>query len=168
MSELGGTLMEIGDKLSDLIVDHAEWSQRIFGPSSSSGPIGAFRHLQKEAQEAIDSVEKDDPAALKKELADCLVLLLDASRRSGVKVVQLIEAAQAKMVENKARKWPERVPFVFYTEHDAKRAHPYVTRATRHELTIVFGHGMTAQESVIDCKRQLRKRATTPIEHIRD
>ena len=43
------------------------------------------------------------------ELADCLILLLDASRRAGVKPLPLIKAAQAKMKVNKARAWPKPV-----------------------------------------------------------
>jgi len=46
-------------------------------------------------------------AELRMELADCLLLLLDSSRRAGIKPMQLFEAAQEKMKINKARTWPK-------------------------------------------------------------
>lgn len=95
-----GTITELGIKLADLVTDQSDWSQATFGADSVRGPIGALKHLKKEADEAIA-----DPTS-KEEYADCLLLILDASRRAGIKVMQLIEAAQAKMLKNKSRTWP--------------------------------------------------------------
>lgn len=111
------TIVELGDKLSDLVCDHADWSQATFGSDAERGPVGPLKHLEKEAAEARGAwlgayeddeiVEEAAYAAFKEELADCLLLLLDASRRGGVKVMQLIEAAQAKLEVNKKRVWPK-------------------------------------------------------------
>ncbi len=129
-------IAELGIALADLVEDQADWSRKTFGSDDlhpdpakrgdiptglpPRGPCGAICHLEREAREAWDAAmkllaaqinpgEQDVPAAKEmfaEEMADCLLLVLDASRRGGVKVMQLIEAAQAKMKKNKARQWP--------------------------------------------------------------
>lgn len=120
MSTMGSIIWELGDKLSDLVSDQAAWSQATFGKDTERGPLGALKHLAKEAKEAQDATERRVRAAVdhnekaltiaredfKEEMADCLLLVLDASRRGGIKVMQLIEAAQRKMEKNKVRQWP--------------------------------------------------------------
>jgi hypothetical protein len=96
---------ELGDRLGDLVTDQSEWSQATFGSDAHRGPLGALKHLAKEAVEAQESV--GCKADFTEEMADCLLLVLDASRRGGVKVMQLIEAAQKKMLVNRAREWPK-------------------------------------------------------------
>lgn len=100
------TLIDMGEIVSDLSHDQAKWSQETFGDDATRGPVGALKHLEEEAREAVAAVESGDPAKVREELADCLLLLLDASRRAGIKPMQLFEAGQAKMVVNKQRKWP--------------------------------------------------------------
>lgn len=99
-------ILDFGDKFHDLVIDQSEWSQATFGADSERGPLGALRHLEKEAIEAQAEVE-NGTGNLLEELADCLLLILDASRRAGVKPTRLVEAAQAKMIVNKSRKWPK-------------------------------------------------------------
>lgn len=96
--------MDFCDKLADLIDDQAEWSQKTFGTDTERGPIGALKHLAKEAEECIEAVGTPEYAT---ELADCFLLLLDAGRRGGVPLSRILTAAQAKMIENKARVWPK-------------------------------------------------------------
>lgn len=105
----------LGRALYDLATDQAEWSQATFGTDKERGPIGALKHLELEAIEARQEAENfrdwgGDPGRLREiarnfviEMADCLLLLLDASRRGGFTVMQLMEAAQAKMQINKHR-----------------------------------------------------------------
>ncbi len=100
MSSYVATSLDFAEKFRDLVSDQAEWSQRVFGSDQERGPIGALKHLALEAIEA-----QNDPVA--EELADCFLLILDAARRAGIKPMQLVEAAQAKMVKNKARQWPK-------------------------------------------------------------
>lgn len=95
-----GIITELGIKLADLVEDQSYWSQNTFGSDAVRGPIGALRHLKKEADEAIAN------PSCAEEYADCMLLILDASRRAGIKVMQLLESCQAKMVKNKARSWP--------------------------------------------------------------
>jgi NTP pyrophosphatase (non-canonical NTP hydrolase) len=96
--------LEFCDKLADLIDDQAEWSQATFGTDSERGPTGALKHLAKEAVECIDAIGTPD---YRTELADCLLLLLDAGRRGGVSFEQIVYAARTKMIENKGRTWPK-------------------------------------------------------------
>ncbi len=94
------TLIDFADKFSDLAGDLAEWSQATFGTDSERGPIGPLKHLISEAQEAIERPNVPE------EYADCFLLILDAARRAGIKPMQLVEAAQAKMKVNRSRTYP--------------------------------------------------------------
>lgn len=94
------SVIDLGAELDDLAYDQARWSQATFGRDSERGPIGPLRHLEKEAREA--QANPTDPL----EYADCLLLILDASRRAGISPLQLIRAATAKMLVNKGRTWP--------------------------------------------------------------
>lgn len=87
-------------KLFKLIKDQCEWSQATFGSDKTRGPVGALKHLAKEAIEAAAA-----PGDLM-EYADCLLLLLDACRRAGFTLADLVDAAAVKMVINKKRVWP--------------------------------------------------------------
>lgn len=100
-----GTIMELGIALADLVEDQSDWSQKTFGSDAERGPLGVVRHLEKEAREAQAAIDSQD--AFREEMADCLLLVLDAARRGKIKVMQLIKAAQAKMKINKSRTWPK-------------------------------------------------------------
>lgn len=80
------------------------WSQQTFGTDQQRGPLGALKHLEKEAVEAQEACQ--GRGDLQEELADCFLLILDASRRAGMQPPQLIEAARQKMEINKTRHWP--------------------------------------------------------------
>lgn len=87
-----------------LVVDQAEWSQATFGADTERGPMGALKHLEKEARECQDAVGTPE---LLEEMADCLLLLIDASRRARFSPTQLVEAALEKLEKNKRRTWPK-------------------------------------------------------------
>lgn len=93
------TLVEAGSLLDELCSEHSRWSQATFGTDQERGPIGPLKHLAKEAQEAQNS--PNDPL----EYADCLLLVLDASRRAGIKPIELMKYALQKLEINKNRKW---------------------------------------------------------------
>lgn len=101
--------MSLGADLATLAADQSEWSQKTFGSDDARGPVGALCHLEREAVEAIAAWNGRpfDAAAFREELADCLLLLLDAARRGGTQPADLIRAAAEKMVKNKARTWPK-------------------------------------------------------------
>lgn len=92
--------IQVGRTLCLLAADQAEWSQATFGADSDRGPIGALRHLEKEAREAQNAPTDAT------EYADILLLLLDASRRAGITPLALLQAATAKMKVNRAWQWP--------------------------------------------------------------
>lgn len=94
---------QLGHCLTQLANDQAEWSQTTFGTDAERGPLGALRHLEKEARETQEAPQDSE------EYADCFLLILDAARRAGISPAQLIEAAQRKMVINRARTWPKPV-----------------------------------------------------------
>ena len=102
--------------------EQAEWSEATFGKTSERGPLGALKHLEKEAKEAqveasllIESKKedsiltrddvKDITSNLKVELADCLFLTLDSARRAGMTLDELLDTAFIKLEINKNRKW---------------------------------------------------------------
>lgn len=111
----------LGRALAALAADQSEWSQATFGTDAERGPIGGLKHLRLEADEAIDAAErlkeaKEQPQfnlsvaethlELQQEMADCLILLLDASRRAGISPLDLVIAGAAKMVKNRLRTYP--------------------------------------------------------------
>jgi hypothetical protein len=79
----------------------ADWSQATFGTDAERGPIGPLKHLEKEAREAQAKPEDEY------EMADCLFLVFDAARRSGLTLEKLISTAERKLEINKARTWPK-------------------------------------------------------------
>lgn len=86
----------------------SEWSQLNFGSDDLRGPLGAIRHLQLEAKECEDAISGDaDDKTVSRELADCLILVLDASRRHGLSLVGLLSEARDKMRINVSRRWPK-------------------------------------------------------------
>lgn len=103
--------IDFATKFSILVEEQSQWSQETFGNDQERGPIGPLKHLEKEAKEA-----QDNPTDIM-EHADCLLLVLDASRRAGFSPVQLIEAALQKMEINKAREWPKDTPKDTAVEH---------------------------------------------------
>lgn len=115
------SLIDLGEALHDLARDQSAWSQRTFGTDAERGPIGALKHLQKEAKEAeqaciMNAGPGGDRGIIAEEMADCLLLLLDASRRAGFTPLELLRAAEQKMAINKARVWLKTVGDV-PTEH---------------------------------------------------
>lgn len=79
--------------------EQAIWSQKTFGTDEERGPTGALEHLKLEANECIEA--PDDIV----EYADCLLLLLDANRRAGFGLMELVQAAYDKLQVNKERDW---------------------------------------------------------------
>lgn len=97
--KIGQYEANLGQSLNLLSIDQALWSQATFGRDFERGPIGALKHLEKEAKEAQESPTD------RHEYADCFLLILDAARRAGISVFDLIEASKEKMVINRKRTW---------------------------------------------------------------
>lgn len=103
--------LDLGSELADLADDQAEWSQATFGSDKERGPVGPLKHLEKEAREAAAN-----PSDIS-EHADCLILILDASRRAGFTILDVVRAATEKMIQNKARTWPKATAADMPVEH---------------------------------------------------
>jgi hypothetical protein len=104
--------LHLGASLDSLITDQAAWSQATFGTDAERGPVGAFRHLEKETREVIAAyaqvgIVPGAEAAFLEECADCFILLLDGIRRGGITFPELVAEARRKMGVNKTRKWPK-------------------------------------------------------------
>lgn len=92
----------LGRQLSRLFQEQAEWSQQTFGSDLSRGPSGPLKHLASEVLEALRSPEDII------EYADCQLLALDAVRRGGFGLEQLLEACWLKFKINRnKRSWPQ-------------------------------------------------------------
>jgi len=101
--------------------EQAEWSEATFGKTSERGPLGALKHLEKEAKECQieanlliyykveEGITEEDIKTttdnLKVEIADCLFLTLDSARRAGMTLDELLDVAFEKLEVNKKRKW---------------------------------------------------------------
>lgn len=152
-------MCDIGDRFCNLTVDQSKWSQETFGTDTERGPMGALKHLEKEAREAQAS--PSDPS----EYADCFLLILDAARRAGITPIELIEHAQAKMEINKKRVWPkptsdEPVEHVRDEKQVYSRSIP-TSAVTRSECASFCAPtwnvlSITAPEAVVELAQQIR------------
>lgn len=182
----------VGIHLVELSAVQGEWSQETFGPDSERGPLGALRHLEKEAREAqqawsdyVDRSLKADAADgtglgpfpptkgdVLKELADVLILLLDARRRAGFTVLDVIKAAQSKMIENKARTWPKYEPWTFSPpyEADGNIISPpcWLVDACKGGV-VQFDIAAASPEKAMEIARtEAKRRDEYPVEHIKE
>ncbi len=86
------------DRWQEIQNDIGIFTDKTFGQSTL---LSKMTHLQDEIEEILAS--PDD----KMEWADCLILFLDAARRTGMDMDVLYNAVQDKMEINKNRKWGE-------------------------------------------------------------
>lgn len=169
-----GMIIAIGSLLCDLFERQATWSQETFGPDGIRGPIGPLKHLKKEADEAIKAhTEKRDKPDLLEEHADCLLLLLDATRRAGFAMTELLVAAEKKQAKNMARIWPKWDEWVFekpgfIDSEDCMGNREAYWRVfanrvfTNRGPEMVAGFGTTPKQALEDCKRKINE---CPVEH---
>lgn len=85
------------------------WAVDTFGPKESRGPLGTLAHLKEEADEAADEWKTGLVPLAHTELADCLILIIDAAHRMGLSADGLVRAAAAKMRVNRTRVYPKPV-----------------------------------------------------------
>lgn len=87
----------VGRRWLTLFNDLRDWQETTFGTARERGPLGPLRHLQKELEtEIIPLAEAGRPVPLG-ELVDVLVLLVDATWRSGYDANDLLRAAEEKL-----------------------------------------------------------------------
>lgn len=95
------SVIGIGEKLVQFWLEQSIWSQETFGSDSVRGPQGVVKHIIKECNEVLEN-----PKDLK-EYVDIGILLMDATRRAGFTLEQLVNGMYAKLQENKKREWPK-------------------------------------------------------------
>jgi NTP pyrophosphatase (non-canonical NTP hydrolase) len=84
---------------------HSAWSQLTFGSDAERGPLGALKHLEREAREAQLAFNAGLSQDMQIEIADCLFLTFDAARRAGLSLDNLLDIAFAKLEKNQKRVW---------------------------------------------------------------
>jgi len=93
-------------KFFGFLYNRKKWSEDTFGPPSYRGPLGPARHLEKEAAEVQEAIDKKTPADVLEELSDCFMLVLDANWRAGFSFTELLDRAIQKLEELKTRDYP--------------------------------------------------------------
>jgi Protein of unknown function (DUF550) len=112
LQALAGTMFAVeAVELRRLAQMHRQWSDETFGTKAEIGPVGALKHLAKEAQEAAEA-----PHDIV-EYVDCMFLLLDAIHRGGFTMADLTSAGFAKLAVLKTRRY-SKVPDGVPSEHD--------------------------------------------------
>ena len=79
--------------------DQASWSLETFGPAKRTE--GLLRHIVKEVGEV-----RENPDQLS-EWIDIIILACDGALRRGFLPEEIASTLEAKMAENRARKWPD-------------------------------------------------------------
>ena len=104
------TEVEQPDKLQDFMNDVHNWADNTFGKERTA--LAPLHHLQKEVQEAINAMQDEDHLLDSEkrrhtieELADCFILILNASSKYGLTFDDLFISSVNKMTKNKTRKW---------------------------------------------------------------
>ena len=96
------------EKLNRFIKERDEFSFGTFGTPEARGCEPPLLHLQDEIQELIDNPDDN------MEWADCFLLLIDAARRKGHSLDDLLDFALAKLAINRNRKWEKQPNGVYY------------------------------------------------------
>ncbi len=96
--------LRLGNELRHLIAWQGGWSQQTFGVDELRGPVGPLKHMAKEIPEVINAIMNGTGTA-PEEFADIFLLLLDAIRRYGMTVDDLVADSLVKMGVNVTRKW---------------------------------------------------------------
>jgi NTP pyrophosphatase (non-canonical NTP hydrolase) len=88
-----------------LVNELAEWSNNTFGHKRKA--IAPVYKLKDEVRELIDAMEKapENWRAIENELADCLILILDASKKHGLTASGILSNARSKFEKLKTRTW---------------------------------------------------------------
>ena len=83
--------------------DIHKWADDTFGTERTS--IAPLHHLQKEVEETIKAMKQGIRENTLIELADCFILILNASSKYRVTFAELLKVSRNKMEINKSRKW---------------------------------------------------------------
>lgn len=79
-----------------------EWQDKTFGSATTESK---FQHLLEEIIELADALTVGDAAEIKKEFADCFILLFGAANSAGMTYDDICETIDKKMKINRSRVW---------------------------------------------------------------
>lgn len=104
-------------ELQELQDKQGKWSDKTFagGQYNPSRSIPISHHLQKETEELTEALEEyfnedvneENWEAMKFEIADCFLLLIDISHKIGMDMPEIVEYSEKKYQINKVRVWGE-------------------------------------------------------------
>jgi len=95
------------NKFNEFIKERDEFSFKTFGTPNERGCECPLLHLQDEIKELLEN--PNDPM----EWADCFLLLIDAARRKGYSIDDLLDFSIKKLEINKNRTWKKQPNGVF-------------------------------------------------------
>ena len=110
--------------------ENGKWSDETFGVS---WPEAALEHLKKEIEELLETPYSPF------EYADCMILLLDAARKIGLRAETLLLLCKIKLEINKRRKWgpPDKNGVV---EHiSEKKEIAWNTKSMKSKIGVLYG-----------------------------
>ena len=93
----------LGFRVLELADNQEEWSEDTFGTDEELGPQDALLKLMMKSDEALEAFQSEDHAKASQKLADAFLLLMDASRRSGLNFATLVHVASLRQTENEAK-----------------------------------------------------------------
>jgi NTP pyrophosphatase (non-canonical NTP hydrolase) len=80
-----------------------KWADSAFGEDRK--PIATAHHLNKEAKELKEALEKENHEEIIEELCDCFILILNTASKYGLKAIDLMVNSEHKLEICKKRKW---------------------------------------------------------------
>lgn len=99
-------------KFNTFLQERDDFSFSSFGTPDKRGCVPPLLHLQLEVKELIDN--PDDPM----EWADCFLLLLDAARRKGHSIDDLMRFSLEKLAINRQRTWVRNKDDVYFHKNE--------------------------------------------------
>lgn len=92
----------MSDSLKDITKEVVEWADQI---APARQPKDAVVKMVSETSELLDAVLNKDPRAVREEIGDVMILLVDLAHMYNINPVH---AAEDKMGVNRRRKWEMR------------------------------------------------------------
>lgn len=84
--------------------DISKWQFETFGHATSLSKIAHLKQELKELEDELLKVERN-PEEIKKEFADCFILLFGAAASFGLTYTQIVSLVDNKMEINYKRQW---------------------------------------------------------------
>lgn len=90
------------ERIQKFVDEIGEWARNTF-PNQTA--ISKTKHMQKEVNELLESLENADDENAIVEMADIFILLVNTASLKGLSFEDLLKVAKNKMRTNKSRTW---------------------------------------------------------------